>query len=193
MPKYGRPAEIKQFLESKIRFAETGSLEENAMTQAFFETVVSQAESQLEIDLMMRYDIPLRAQDSTFEKLPEGTRLIIRTAAELISVVRLLETDFGRGTSANSEKYTERLEKRYNKIVEGLMEVKKDTYQTWLRPPLAGLQLAYCNQGDTGFRARVHNTSTQTHHADYAIDQINDPGENLFNGTFDKLDLGTGE
>lgn len=190
MAKYVRIDEIKKFLANKVRFAAAGDNDENKISKQFLDTLVNQAESQFEIDLMSRYLLPLQGPNGTFAELPDSTRYILIAAAEMLCVIRILETDFGRGTSVNGDKYTSALQKRYEGMVNQLTEIKKDSYSTWLRPPLPELALAYCNQGDSGFRGKIHNTTTLSHEADYAYKQINSPGETLFDGWLDPLDRG---
>lgn len=193
MGKYVRVATIQKYLENKVRFAALGEQDPNKMTLDFLNLLINEAETQLELDLMERYDVPLQTTDGKpFDALPQSTVFILRTTAEMASVIRVLETDFGRGTSANAEKYTENLNSRYSKIVTGLMERKSGSYGTWLKPPLAGLALSYQNQADTGFKGRVLHTTTISHHPDYAIQQINSPAENYFNGWLDPLEFGRG-
>lgn len=191
MARYVKFERVKVRLEGKVRFGAPGDNDPNKMTAILLADLINEAESQLELDLMIRYGVPFIDKDAgTFEGLNVSTRTLLTTLGELLSCIRILEMDFGRGTATNSEKYTEKLQKRYDALVAQLVEVKKDSYQTWLRPPLEGLALAYSNQGDTGFRARIHNTTTISHGADYAYKQINSPGENIFNGVLDPLDPG---
>lgn len=188
MAKYLSLTAVKARLENKVRFADRGDTDPNKMTDILFASLINEAETQVEIDLMLRYEVPFQGPNGTYAELPDSTKTFITTLAELLSVVRVLETDFGRGTSANGDKYTEKLQKRYDAMAKQLVELKDGSYQTWLRPPLAGLKLAYSNQGDTGFRGRAHNTTTISHEADYATLQINSPGENVWNGWLDPLD-----
>lgn len=191
MSRYMNLKAVKDRLAGKIRFADPGDMDPNKMGTALFTSLINEAETQLEIDLMMRYATPLVGPNGTFEELPDTTKLFIRTLAELMGTVRLLETDFGRGTSVNGDKYTEKLQKRYDSMVKSLMDIKesdKKSYQTWLRPPLPGLQLAYNNQGDSGFRGRILHSTTTHRHADYAYKQINSPGEDIWTGLLDHLD-----
>lgn len=193
MARYVIVERVKQRLEGKVRFAPPGSDDPNQMTAALFNDLINEAESQVELDLMIRYDVPFKTQDGSFEALPNTTKTLLRVLSEMLSCVRVLEMDFGRGTATNGEKYTAQLQKRYDALVKQLIEIKDKSYQTWLRPPLEGLALAYSNQGDTGFRGRIHNTTTISHEADYAYKQINSPGENIFNGFLDPLDKGNAQ
>lgn len=187
MGKYCRSEAVKVRLEGKVKFSESGSEDENRMSPALLNALIAEAESQLEIDMMDRYELPFQSTcGAPFSQLPQTSLITIQNLAELLSCIRVLETDFGRGTSVNSEKYTEKLQKRYDEVVGKLMEVQEQTKHTsrqWLRRPLDGVKVSYNNQGDNGFRGRVTNVSAYDHNAaNYAIDQINSPGENIFNG-----------
>lgn len=193
MGKYCTAEAVKIRLEGKVKFDVPGGVDPNKMSLALLNVLIEEAESQLELDLMDRYDIPLQRIDCRpFSELPETTRITLKNLAELVSILRVLETDFGRGTSANSEKYTEKTQKRYDDVVLRLMEKQEETKNTshkWKRAPLNGLKVAYNNTGDNGFRGRVMTTTT-IHHEDYALKQINSPAENIFNNLFDTNDFG---
>lgn len=191
MAKYVQVARVQRWLENKVRFGAPGDQDPNKMSLALLNELIDQAEAQLEIDLMLRYEIPLQGPGGTFAELPSTTRTQLSNLAETLSAVRVLEIDFGKGTSANADKYTEWLTKRYEKMVEQLVAYKDKSYRTWKIPPLPGLMLSYNNGGDTGFAGRIHNTTTISREPDYAYKQINSPGENLFNGWLDPLDNGS--
>lgn len=160
------------------------------MSLQLLNQLISEAESQLEIDLMDRYEIPFQATDgSPFAKLPSTSLQALRTLAELISVIRVLETDFGRGTSVNSDKYTEKLQARYDKLVAQLMAKRKvggEETREWQTRPLDGVMVAYNNKADNGFRGQVYNTSESHNDATYGTHQINAPSASLFTGLWDE-------
>jgi hypothetical protein len=194
MGKYCAAEAVKVRVRGKVKFSAPGEVDENKMGLDLLNVLISEAESQLEIDLMDRYEIPFQTiAGEPFAKLPENTKVTLKNLAELLSMIRVLETDFGRGTSVNGDKYTEACQKRYNQVVAQLVQKRKvngEETRQWERMPLNNLKASYNNQGDNGFRGRVHNTSTITHQADYAAKQINSPGENIFNGIIDPLDVG---
>ena len=188
MGQYCTPAAVQSRLQSKVKFALAGDTDPNKMSTQLLNQLISEAESQLEIDLIDRYEVPFKNMSGgEFSTLPTNTLITIQNLAELVSVIRVLETDFGRGTSVNGDKYTQALQKRYDAVVEKLIKKKGETRE-WMVRPLDGLMVAYNNTGDNGFRGRVHNTSTVSHQADYATKQINSPGEDLFFTTLDALD-----
>jgi hypothetical protein len=181
--RYTKTERIKQKLQGKVKFGGPGDTDPNKMSADLLTELIVEAETQLQLDLMRRYNIPLQPiNGGSFSNLVDNTRVIITMMAELLSVIRVLETDFGRGTAANGDKYMSGLQKRYDAILKPLMEYRKDSQNAWLNPPLEGLQLSYQNQGDTGFRGRVMNTTTIPLEADWAVQQINSPGETLWDG-----------
>jgi hypothetical protein len=204
MAKYVSVPKLQDRLKNKISFGTVASTTADQMPPSLFNDLINEAEADMEVDLMIRYDTPFHAVDDIhgnpqpYSALPAETQFMLRTLAELLAAIRVLETDFGRGTSANGEKYTEKLQKRYDSMIAKLVEFQKNSYSTWLKPPLRGLALAYCNGGDSGFRGRVHNTTVvRTESGEWATNQINAPGESLFNGQLDRPerpdDAGDGE
>ena len=188
--------DVQNRLQSKVKFAAAGVTDPNQMTTTLANSLIQEAESQLEIDLMDRYSTPfVNMAGAAFgpKSLPTTTWVTIKNLAELLSMIRIMETDFGRGTSSNSDKYTEKCQKRYDDVIKKLMTrrtVNGVETREWNTRPLDGLMVAYNNTGDNGFRGRVHNTTTITHEADYATKQINSPGETIFNGLLDHLQFG---
>lgn len=185
MGKYVSVQSIKKRLEGKVQFGDPGSTDQNQMTGDLLNSLILEGETQLEIDLMNRYELPLQRTDGQpFSALPTTTKTVLGTLGELICVIRILETDFGRGTSANSDKYTEKLQTRYDGLVAQLVAKRKNAgeeTQAWKLPPLPGLKLAYNNQGDTGFMGRVmHTTELHGGDATYAAHQINSVGHDFF-------------
>jgi hypothetical protein len=185
--KYTKVERVKQKLQGKVKFGAAGSTDDNHLNPDLLNELVVEAETQLQLDLMRRYNIPLQpVNGGAFSSLPDNTRVILTMMAELLSMIRILETDFGRGTNANGDKYRDSLEKRYQSLLKPLMECRKDSQNAWLNPPLEALQLSYQNQGDTGFRGQVMNTSDMIGEAGYAERQINKPSENYWTGDYDE-------
>ena len=189
MGKYCSMEAVQTRLAGKVKFGKPGEPEDpdaDRMSLSLLNTLIGEAESQLEIDLMDRYELPFQGLcGEAFSTLPDNTKTTLKNLAELISVIRVLETDFGRGTSANAEKYVTQLEKRYTTVVEKLMakqEENKNTSRQWKTGPLYGLKVSYNNQADNGFRGRVTNLTPTSPHGDFAAQQINSPGETVWNG-----------
>lgn len=195
MGRYVSREDVISRLQSKVKFDETGA-DQSKMSYTLLDRLISEAESQVELDLTPRYEVPFKgAADEAFRTLPTLTRDIIRTLAELQSVVRVLETDFGRGTSVDGERYTKPITDRYNSMINDKLLKKKmakedDESNQWKYPPLPNLKLAYFNtEADDGYMGIVINTSRGI--GSYPIEQINSPGENWWTGVLsDTRDLG---
>ncbi len=185
---YIKLEDVRLRLVGKVRFT-TDVNDENKMSEALANRLISEAEGQVELDLSPRYMAPLQGDQGTaFNTLPERpTRKYIRTLCELMSCIRILETDFGSGTAVDGEKYTEKLRKRYSEMMKQLLVRKTDhgvEAQGFAYPPLPGLRLNYMNElADDGFMGQVLVTSSGD--GDYPRKQINDPSENFWNGIID--------
>src|SRR5258708_1402993 len=134
MGKYCSMEAVQTRLAGKVKFGAPGVPEDpnaDRMSLALLNALIAEAESQLEVDLMDRYELPFRGIcDEPFSVLPDNTRVTIKNLAELLSVIRVLETDFGRGTSANAEKYVTQLQKRYDLVVSKLVAKQEETKNT---------------------------------------------------------------
>lgn len=178
---------VIDLLRGKVRFSDD-SEDENIMTKRALNLLVAQAEGQVEMDLSVRYEMPFQGPSgqpfSTLQERP--TKQYIRALCEIMSVLRVLETDFGRG-AIDSDDYVEKLQKRYDSMVEKLMKERPNTegQNQFLHPPLPGLRKAYFNtEADDGFRGMIINTSDA---APYAQGQINDPAKTWWNVTFEDI------
>lgn len=185
---YVKFEDIRIRLIGKVRF--TSNLDdENKMSETLANRLISEAEGQVELDLSPRYAAPFQGvQGEPFNELPERpTRNYLRTLCELMSCVRILETDFGAGTVVDAEKYKKSIEDRYKEMVKSLLVRKTDGGTEALgfaKPPLTGLRLNYMNEmADDGFMGQVLSTSQGD--GAYPQKQINDPSENFWNGILD--------
>ena len=203
MGQYTSIEAVKVRLQGKVQFTDdpeaTG--EDGKMTLALLTNLISEAEGQVEMDLSPRYLAPFATTNGQpFANLPaRPTRAIIKTLCELMSAMRVLETDSGRASASDGSKYFETQAKRYKAIVfgaetedgasltPGLMSHKKGTYNTYALPPLPGLKLNYQNKADTGFHGVVVNDSNFGD-GNFPAGQINDPSEGFFNATLDDPD-----
>jgi len=188
---YANENEVKLRLKGKVQFTDDDT-DENRMHVNLLRRLISEAEGEVELDLSPRYMAPFQTDAGlAFSQLPERpTREIIRTLAELKSVIRVLETDFGSGSVMDGSKYSDSLQKRYDKLTERLLKRREyggnETTQ-FLYPPLPNLMLNYQNeQGDDGFMGQILVTSDG--HGDYGSAQINSPGETFWNGSVDEID-----
>lgn len=196
MGKYITTDGVKQRLGQKVRFTTdpTADGEDNKMPVALLNRLISEAESQVELDLSERYWVPFQGvSGQPFASLAQNTVLVLTTLCYIQAVAKVLETDFGSGTVTDASKYVERMEKRYAKILEQLLgRRKKGGEETgrWKYPPLQDLRLAYMNEeADTGFAGMVLNTTTQTvDGGGFPLLQINDPNQNFINNIIDDLE-----
>lgn len=192
MPLYIKVEDVEIRLLGKVRFTDDEN-DENRFQRRLLKRLIDEAEGQVEHDLSPRYAAPLsRVDNAPFAMLPDHpTKNILRTLCELLSVVRVLETDFGRGSIVNGDEYADKQLKRYNEILDKLLEKWPDS-QGWKHPPLTALQLNYMNQeADHGFAGEVLTTNTDpTGHGGFPPARINDPSESFFGGSPDPQDVG---
>lgn len=173
-------------LVGKVRFSENLD-DENRMPVALAKRLINEAEGQVEHDLSPRYAMPFQTDGGDpFAKLPvRPTSEILRTLVELQSVMRILETDFGRGTATDGDNYQKSIKKRYDEIIERLLAKKMDSGHPsagWAYPPLPGLRLNYMNtEADDGYAGSVIVSSGSRSHG-YPNHQVNDPSQNFWNG-----------
>lgn len=184
MGKYIAFEDVRLRLIGKVRFSENED-DENRFYIPLAGRLIAEAEAQVEFDLSPRYTAPFQTDEGEpFARLPDITRERLRTTCELQACIRILETDFGRGTVVEGEKYSASLMKRYEKYVDQNLEKKKDAgteASGWRFPPLPGLKLNYMNtEADDGYSGQVLNTSEST--AGYAAKQVNDPSKNFWTG-----------
>lgn len=186
---YVQLEDVRVRLIGKVKFT-TSEDDENKMHEDLANRLINEAEGQVEQDLSPRYAAPFQTSDGTaFRNLPSRpTREILRTLCELKSVIRILETDFGRGTIIDSDKYAVSIQKRYDSIVGQVLGKKKmngEEAQGFAYPPLPGLKLNWMNsQSDDGFMGAVLTTSQGD--GGYPSKQVNDPSESFWNGIIDE-------
>lgn len=185
MPLYTLIEEVKIRLSGKVRVSDEE--EDGKMPVKLLRRLIDEAESEVEQDLSVRYEIPFQTVEAqAFSNLPiRPTKENIRILCELKSVVRVLETDFGRGTSVSGEDYREKVDERYTNLVEKLLERRSDSYNIYAHPPLRGLRLAAHNEvADSGYPGRILSSSQGD--GGFPRKQINDPSENWWNGDIDE-------
>lgn len=185
---YIKDDDVKIRLLGKVRFTDDEN-EENKFQNRLLKRLISEAEADVEHDMSPRYMAPFQTDDAlAFAKLPaRPTQEIIRTLCELKSVIRVLETDFGRGSVVNGEEYAGKQRERYKEMLAKQLQRREDSYNQWFYPPLPGLKLNYMNnKGDDGFSGQILVTSDGL--GDFPSKQINSPGENYWNGKIDPND-----
>ena len=187
---YIKTSDVEIRLVGKVSFTDDAE-DENRMSRTLLNRLISESEAMVEFELSPRYQMPFQTKDGlAFSKLPitSAASNIIRMLCEWKSVIRVLETDFGRGTVADADKYKEKLEKAYKDMIdEKLLKLKKDqAHGNWYYPPLPNLMLNYMNnQADDGFAGQVLVTSHNR--GDYPAEQINNPAENFWTGHIDLI------
>jgi hypothetical protein len=178
MALYIKDEDVRVRLLGKVRFTENDE-DENRMNVKLLRRLINEAEGEVEYDLSPRYTAPFVTDSGApFSQLPaRPTQEIIKTMCELKAVVRVLETDFGRGTVVDSDKYGEQLRTRYDSIKLKLLERRENLMSGWKYPPLPGLKLNYMNtEADDGYQGMVLSTSEGL--GSYPLHRINSPSEN---------------
>lgn len=170
--------DIKPRVAGKVRFTDSDD-DPNKVGPKLLMQLISEAESQVELDLSERYLVPFVTDAGLpFAKLPDHpTRRNLTNLCILQSAIRILETDFGDGTVVDAGKYVKSLRIRYKAIVAQLVEKRdqKNDTQQWRYPPLPSLKLAVHNAlGDDGFAGAVLTTSMGV--GGYPAEQIDQPG-----------------
>lgn len=187
MGKYIDFEQVRLRLVGKVRFAkDNDGDDENRMSVALAGRLIAEAEGQVELDLSPRYLAPFQGDaGERFGTLPSTTQQIIKTLCELVSVSRILETDFGTGSATDGEKYRKAIDKRYEQIRDQLLAKRKDgsvDSQGFRYPPLPNLKLNYMNAAaDSGYMGSVIVASGSPTQG-YPKGQINDPALNFWNG-----------
>lgn len=193
MPLYTRFEQVRLRVIGKIRFAADGEEEdENLMPIGLAKRLINEAEGQVEQDLSPRYLAPFQTPEGLpFSQLPlRPTQEILATLCELQSVCRLLETDFGRGTTTNADKYIEKIQARYNSIIKDrILALKSESYLNWRFPPLPGLRLSPFNSTcDDGYSGTPMVYSPSGNSDSFPSARMNDPSQTYWNITWDELD-----
>lgn len=179
--------DVRIRLLGKVRFTEDED-DENKMHIALANRLINEAEGQVEQHLSPRYAAPFVTDaDGPFSALPDRpTRELIRTLCEHLACLRILETDFGRGSSTDGDKYAKALAARYEKLRNSLLARRTDgntPSQGWKYPPLPGLKLNYMNtEADDGYMGSVIVASGDSTRPGYAQGQVNDPSVTFWNG-----------
>lgn len=190
MPLYHRLQQVEIRLAGKVRFTDNPEADRDYMGKDLACTLMNEAEGQVELDLSPRFYVPFQTDSGAkFSDLPQRpTQLYIRTLCELQSLVRILETDFGRGTAINGEAFSKALLERYQSMVDRLMEKVDDQTRQWKYPPLQGLRLALFNkEADDGYIGMPMHVSSSQGIDDFPSRRINSPGETYWNITEEDL------
>lgn len=186
-------------LRGKVKTTDDAEANPDRMPLLLLNRLINEAEGAVEQDLSTRYFAPFQTTSGgAFQSLPERpTKEILRTLCELLAVIRVLETDFGRGSGLDGMKYADACQKRYDIMLygdarkPGIISLREGTYNTFRNPPLPGLQSNYqVSQADNGYSGFLGNTSEGEGSAGYAEEQINNPSQDFWNGRIDGGSIG---
>lgn len=175
--------DVRTRLIGKVQFTDSSDPDENRMSIALANVLINEGESQLELDLSVRYMAPFQTvSGAPFAQLPQRpTQLVLKTLAELQSVMKILDTDFGRGTVVDGSKYYEALKARYKTMAGQLIEMRDGYGSGWKFPPLPGIMLNYQNaQADDGFAGQVSIIGDLRDEGTYPNRRINDPSQGFW-------------
>lgn len=187
MPSYVTLAEVKKRLFGKVQWT-TDETDENKMQESFGETLIGEAEAEIEMRLSNRYEVPfVTTEDGAFSELPDTTKNQLKAIILAESCKRILMMDFGRGSHTSGEEYLKSLTTDVDNRIDRLVEIRKDQFGHWRYPPLPGLKLAAHNEAaDDGYAGRVLTTSDG--YGSYPKLQINEPSETVFSTNPNLLD-----
>lgn len=169
--------QVRLRLIGKIQFT-TDAQTENKMSVELANVLINEGEAQLELDLSTRYLAPFQTESGgPYSELPmRPTRLTITTLAEIMGVMKILDTDFGRGSAINGAEYAKALQARYKTMTDQLLAFRDGYGSGWKYPPMPGLKLNYQNaQADDGFVGQVLVIGDLVEQGTYPNRRINDP------------------
>lgn len=175
--------DVELRLRGKVRFTDDDT-DENKFSRKLLERLCIEGERALERIMSPRYAAPFQGPNGeAFNTLPETTQETMRTMAELIGVLRVLATDFGRGTVNNADAFTKSQKDLFKEMAEReLQQLEEGHYGAWKYPPLDGLKLSDRNATDDGTAGAIIVTSRMDGESDFPLKQITDPSENFLNG-----------
>lgn len=176
---------VKVRLTGKVQFESASGLLDGELPNALLVQLIVDAETEVEQDLRSRYAIPFRSQRTNqWADLPDHSKRAIRIVVDFKAVLKILETDFGRGTHINAEGYEKDMKDRYEEQVmkllgRDLIGDKSEVKRFKVSPPLDDMLLAKNNRAaDDGYRGMIINTDASTHDAaSYASDSVNNPSK----------------
>lgn len=192
-PIYTTVESVKVRLANKVQFQSQAILQDGEIPDALLNQIIVDAETAVEQYLRGRYAIPFQSKTTlNFSGLPDHSKRAIRVACDLMSVIRILGTDFGSGSAVNGENYRKSAIDDYNDIMAGLLGLPpKDAsdeqlkqYRRFQPPPLDDVLLSPTNAAaDDGYKGAIGNTDQNRHGAEaFAEHQLNDPADRWFPG-----------
>jgi len=184
-PLYTTINSVKVRLTNKVQFQKKGEdCKRGDMPYDLLCQLIADAETEVEQDLRGRYKVPFTSiKHGNFINLPDHTKRAIRSVVDFLSVVKILETDFGRGSHVNGENYYQNTKEHYNSLIAKLLGRDQeangaghDRYR--YTPPLEDLCLAKSNaEADDGYSGMIINTDGDEGVEGYAEDSINNPSQ----------------
>lgn len=193
-PIYTTIDSVKVRLEGKVQFQTENPPLDGEIPDALLIQLIMDAETDVEQDLRSRYAIPLQSKcHGNFKSLPDHSQRAIRTLMDYMCVIKVMETDFGRGSHINADGYIDNDRRHYRELLEKLLgkDMQGDGANRFkYSPPLDDVKLSASNRAaDDGYRGMIINTdASQNDSVSYAEDSINNPAQ-----TFNKRRLrGTG-
>ena len=185
MSDYITNEDVEIRLVGKVRFTDDVD-EQDRMPRKLLKRLIREAQGQVERDLSPRYAAPfVSCRTGTFDGLPSTTKETLRTLCELAAVVRVLSTDFGKGSVTDGSSYKKQQQALYNKIIERELKQRvENAMGQWVYPPMDDLSTHLVNTTDTGIHGVILVTTRGD--GDYPAKQITDPSENFWNGVIDE-------
>lgn len=176
---------VKIRLSGKVQFESSSGLRDGELPNALLTQLICDAETDVEQELRSRYAVPFRsASQGTYNTLPDHSKRALRIVVDYKAVMKVLATDFGRGSHINGDNYFTATEKEYEKAIMRLLgrdmigtNEKIDRYK--VSPPLEDVMLAKSNAAaDDGYRGMIINTDAdENDSASYARKSINNPSK----------------
>lgn len=185
-PIYTTTDSVKVRLANKVQFQSGDQPVAGELPDQLLAQLIADAETSVEQDLRGRYAIPFQSKTTgTWAALPDHSRRAIRRACDLMAVIEVMRTDFGRGTAVEGEFYLKTDLDAYSSFIKKLLgqdqEGKSSQHSGRFRftPPLDELLLAKSNrEADDGYKGMIINTDDSCNGAeDYAKRQINNPSQ----------------
>lgn len=180
MLQYITAAEVRERLLGKVKFTNDDT-DIHAMSSGLLIALCEEAEAEVELRLSVRYAVPFVTDDNQpFDNLPQHTKTLLKTLCRMEATRRILQTDFGRGSSIEGENFKE-VEAAYESRLERLIQYRDGQFGHFKYPPLPSLKLNYQNdQSDDGFAGTILVTSDE--YGNYAAPQMPSPGETAWRG-----------
>lgn len=184
-PLYTTVDSVKVRLMGKVQFESPDQLQQGELPNVLLCQLICDAETEVEQDLRTRYAIPFRSiKVGTFLGLPDHSKRAIRIVVDFKAVLKILETDFGRGSHINAEDYEKDMKDRYEDQIMKLLGRdqigdKSEVKRFKVSPPLEDMLLAISNRAaDDGYRGMIINTdASQRDSSSYAAESVNNPSK----------------